>query len=197
MPTLVHRFVLAGGEREVSLARRKVVDKVCTWGVSLDDETADAIRLIASELIANAVVHGEGPVTVALYHRSGRLVIDVLDGNPVAPQTSCAQADDENGRGLTKARGRRRSRVRDPGGCLMGRKSPRTTPLPDPDVVFRPVRHDVEVTWVGPGRSSGMHAALCACRACLYELDQRVLETSTRHDTGVSPMNGGSARSHR
>lgn len=101
MPTLVHRFVLAGGEREVSLARRKVVDKVCTWGVPLDDETADAIRLIASELIANAVVHGEGPVTVALYHRSGRLVIDVLDGNPAAPQTSYAQAEDESGRGLT------------------------------------------------------------------------------------------------
>ncbi|MCI3276470.1 ATP-binding protein [Streptomyces cylindrosporus] len=100
MPTLVHRFVLAGEEREVSLARRKVVDKVRAWGVPLDDETADAIRLVASELISNAVVHGEGPVTVALYHRPGRLVIDVLDANPAAPQTSCAQAQDESGRGL-------------------------------------------------------------------------------------------------
>ncbi|MFI5800606.1 ATP-binding protein [Streptomyces sp. NPDC051677] len=100
MPTLVHRFVLAGGEREVSLARRKVVDKVRKWGVPLDDETADAIRLIASELITNAVVHGEGPVAVALYHRPGRLVIDVLDDNPAAPQTSCAQTEDESGRGL-------------------------------------------------------------------------------------------------
>lgn len=100
MPTLAHRFVLAGGEREVSLARRKVVDKVRAWGVPLDDETADAIRLVASELISNAVVHGEGPVTVTLYHRPGRLVIDVFDDNPAAPQMSCAQADDESGRGL-------------------------------------------------------------------------------------------------
>lgn len=100
MPTLVHRFVLAGAEREVPLARRKVVDKVRAWGVPLDDETADAIRLVASELITNAVVHGEGPVTVALYHRPGRLVIDVLDNNPAGPQTSCAQADDQSGRGL-------------------------------------------------------------------------------------------------
>ncbi|WP_232107744.1 ATP-binding protein [Streptomyces gossypiisoli] len=100
MPTLVHRFVLAGTEREVPLARRKVVDKVRTWGVPMDDETADAIRLVASELITNAVVHGEGPVTVQLYHRPGRLVIDVLDGNPAAPQLSCAQAGDEGGRGL-------------------------------------------------------------------------------------------------
>ncbi|MFC8989912.1 ATP-binding protein, partial [Streptomyces sp. NPDC056956] len=60
----------------------------------------DAIRLVASELITNAVVHGEGPVTIALYHRPGRLVIDVLDGNPSAPQMGCAQADDESGRGL-------------------------------------------------------------------------------------------------
>ncbi|MFG2489878.1 ATP-binding protein [Streptomyces caniferus] len=100
MPTLIHRFVLAGEEREVSFARRTVVDKVRAWGVPLDDETADAIRLVASELISNAVVHGEGPVTVALYHQPGRLVIDILDDNPMAPQTSYAQADDESGRGL-------------------------------------------------------------------------------------------------
>jgi anti-sigma regulatory factor (Ser/Thr protein kinase) len=100
MPTLVHRFVLAGEEREVSLARRTVVDKVRAWGVPLNDDAADAIRLVASELVGNAVVHGEGSVTVTLYHRPGRLVIDVLDDNPVAPQMSCAQADDESGRGL-------------------------------------------------------------------------------------------------
>ncbi|MFF5967307.1 ATP-binding protein [Streptomyces collinus] len=100
MPTLVHRFVLAGEEREVSPARRKVVDKVCAWGVPLKDETADAIRLVTSELITNAVVHGGGPVTVTLYHRPGSLVIDVVDGNSAAPQMSCAQAYDESGRGL-------------------------------------------------------------------------------------------------
>ncbi|MFI1964619.1 ATP-binding protein [Streptomyces pathocidini] len=100
MSTLVHRFVLASEEREVSLARRKVVDKVRAWGVPLNDDTADAIRLVASELITNAVIHGEGPVTVALYHRPGRLVIDVLDDDPAAPQASCAQSDDESGRGL-------------------------------------------------------------------------------------------------
>jgi anti-sigma regulatory factor (Ser/Thr protein kinase) len=100
MSTLVTRFVLAGTEEEVSPARRIVVDKVRAWGVPLDDETADAIRLVASELITNAVVHGEGPITVALCHRPGRLVIDVLDSNPLAPQASSPGADDESGRGL-------------------------------------------------------------------------------------------------
>ncbi|MGW0210653.1 ATP-binding protein [Streptomyces sp. NPDC003233] len=101
MPTLVRRFTLAGADSEVSLARCKVVDKVRTWGVVMGDETADAIRLVASELITNAVVHGKGPVTVTLYHRPGCLVIDVFDDNPAASRTSCLRNDDESGRGLT------------------------------------------------------------------------------------------------
>ncbi|MFF7095314.1 ATP-binding protein [Streptomyces rubradiris] len=104
MPTLVHRFVLVGIESEVPPARREIVDKVRAWGGPLDEEAADAIRLVASELITNAVVHGEGPITVTLVNRSGRLVIDVLDGDPSVPRTRGAQADDENGRGLALVR---------------------------------------------------------------------------------------------
>ncbi|MFJ9666767.1 ATP-binding protein [Streptomyces sp. NPDC101219] len=100
MPTLVHRFVLAGEEREVPLARRRVVDQVRSWGVPLNDDVTASVRLVASELISNAVIHGKGPVTVTVYHRPGRLVLDVVDGNPAAPRTSCAQAGDEGGRGL-------------------------------------------------------------------------------------------------
>ena len=99
----------------------------------------------------------------------------------------------------------------------MGRHALRASRLPDPDLVFRPTRRDIdsatwkptaellwdrhewrthgacwlwcgrddiEVTWIGPVRSSGLHAALHACRACLYELDQRVLETVMRRDMG-------------
>ncbi|HCA84152.1 MAG TPA: histidine kinase [Streptomyces sp.] len=101
MLRLVTRFVLAGRKEEVSPARRMVVDRVRAWDVPLDDATADTIHLVASELITNAVVHGKGPVTVALYRRRGSLVIDVLDGSPAALKTSCAEADDESGRGLT------------------------------------------------------------------------------------------------
>ncbi|WP_261950296.1 hypothetical protein [Streptomyces somaliensis] len=39
-----------------------------------------------------------------------------------------------------------------------------------------------------------MHAALFACRACLYELDQRVLEANMRQDAAVLPMSGQSMR---
>jgi anti-sigma regulatory factor (Ser/Thr protein kinase) len=100
MSTLVARIVLTGTEDEVSPARRAVVEKVRVWGVPLDDETADVIRLVASELITNAVVHGEGSVTVGLYHRPGCVVIDVLDGSPQVPQVSTAGDGDESGRGM-------------------------------------------------------------------------------------------------
>ncbi|MBB5934342.1 ATP-binding protein [Streptomyces zagrosensis] len=69
MPTLVTRLVLAGTHGEVSAARREVIDQVRAWDVPLDDETADTIRLVASELITNAVVHGGGPIIAALHHR--------------------------------------------------------------------------------------------------------------------------------
>lgn len=49
MSTIVHRFVLASTESDVPFARRKVIDQVRTWGVPMDDEKADAIRLVASD----------------------------------------------------------------------------------------------------------------------------------------------------
>lgn len=100
MSTLVRRFVLVGTKEEVPFVRRQVLDQVRTWGVPVDDETADAIRLVVSELITNAVVHGTGPITVTLSLGPGRLAIDVFDGNSAAPQMSCAQNNDESGRGL-------------------------------------------------------------------------------------------------
>lgn len=100
MPTLLSRFALAGAEDEVSPARHKVVDCVRAWGVALSDEVADTIRLVVSELISNAVIHGAGPVTVVLHHRPGRLVIVVSDRDQQAPVASCAAEGDESGRGL-------------------------------------------------------------------------------------------------
>lgn len=100
MTRLVTHFVLTGAEEEVPVARRMVVDRARAWGVPLNDETADVLSLVASELVTNAVVHGAGPVAVELSHQPGRLVIGVRETNPLAPQASCAGPDDESGRGL-------------------------------------------------------------------------------------------------
>ncbi|MEU4200840.1 ATP-binding protein [Streptomyces sp. NPDC026294] len=101
MPTLATRFVIAEAD-EVPAARRRVVESVLAWGVPMGGEAADAIRLVASELISNAVVHGAGPITVTLYHRRpGSLVIVVADCNQQVPVASGgARCDDEGGRGL-------------------------------------------------------------------------------------------------
>ncbi|MYY86648.1 MULTISPECIES: ATP-binding protein [unclassified Streptomyces] len=101
MPTLATRFALAGAEAEVPADRHKFVENVRAWGVPLDDASADAIRLVASELISNAVIHGVGPITVALFHDPGSPVIVVAALDRRAPVAGCVDSGDESGRGLT------------------------------------------------------------------------------------------------
>ena len=67
------------------------------------DELAETARLVASELIANAVLHGVGPITVSVDARDGAVTLEVgdrgrgarLDGRPVMPGP-----DAPGGRGL-------------------------------------------------------------------------------------------------
>lgn len=84
----------------VAFARDRVLIQVRAWGVPLDEELRDAVRLVASELIANAVVHSGGLATVGLYLNDGRLLLVVHDGNQAEPQRQCATGEDEDGRGL-------------------------------------------------------------------------------------------------
>ncbi|RPK61831.1 Histidine kinase-, DNA gyrase B-, and HSP90-like ATPase [Streptomyces sp. ADI96-02] len=99
MSSLATRLVLVGREEEVSFARRSVVERVRAWGF-LDEETTEVIRLIISELVTNAVVHGEGPVTITVLGSPGGLLIDVRDGNRDAPRTGSFGTKNERGRGL-------------------------------------------------------------------------------------------------
>lgn len=62
-----HRFQFTR-DRHAPAAARSVISEVYA---DLDQETADAARLLISELVTNSVQHGEGPtVTVLAY--SGR-----------------------------------------------------------------------------------------------------------------------------
>ncbi|MFG3426075.1 ATP-binding protein [Streptomyces californicus] len=99
MSLLATRLVLMGREEEVSIARRSVVERVRAWGF-IDEETTETIRLIISELVSNAVVHGEGPVTITVLGRPSGLLIDVRDGNHEAPRTGSFGTENEHGRGL-------------------------------------------------------------------------------------------------
>lgn len=66
---------------------------------------ADAVLLVVSELVTNAVEHAREPLVLHLHreHTGGRIWVGVSDGGPAGQDddwtSSCA--DDEHGRGMT------------------------------------------------------------------------------------------------
>ncbi|MCP3820165.1 ATP-binding protein [Streptomyces sp. A3M-1-3] len=88
----------------VSAARRYVVDVLSAWGLPADEDTADTVRLIVSELATNAVQHtfGQSPTfTVDLrLEREEELHIGVTDSHPRWPKRLPAAVQQDNGRGM-------------------------------------------------------------------------------------------------
>ena len=83
-----------------SLARRAVEQVVATAGVGADDK--DALLLIASELVTNAIVHGDEPIILSVSCYESDMTIEVADGNPRV-ETVNIRPDDQpapGGRGL-------------------------------------------------------------------------------------------------
>ncbi|MFF0433473.1 ATP-binding protein [Streptomyces sp. NPDC004327] len=91
----------------VSAARRYVAEVLVSWGLggAADaSETAEAVRLIVSELATNAVQHtfGQSPtftVDVRL-DRDERLRVGVTDSHPRWPKRLPAAVQQDNGRGM-------------------------------------------------------------------------------------------------
>ena len=59
----------------------------------------DDVVLAASELVTNAVVHGEGPVVVTVWTVPA-IRVEVGDSGPGTPHPLDGRGDDESGRGL-------------------------------------------------------------------------------------------------
>lgn len=78
-------------------ARRQARALLVGWGLG---EQADLGALIASELIANAIDHGEGPIWMRLSLDGGDLRVEVHDDGASRPARKHASAEDESGRGL-------------------------------------------------------------------------------------------------
>ncbi|CAM5314433.1 PAS domain S-box protein [Streptomyces pilosus] len=67
------------------------------------DKAHDA-RLLVSELLTNAVRHGQGPVTLHACRTADELTVEVGDGSPHLPEPRRADEDEESGRGLNLVR---------------------------------------------------------------------------------------------
>ena len=81
-------------------ARRHLTGALDRWGCSGWAETA---TLLVSELVANAVVHGHGPIELDVRADDDGLLVRIGDASPTLPETGHGQDDDglgEHGRGL-------------------------------------------------------------------------------------------------
>ncbi|MGW2027649.1 ATP-binding protein [Streptomyces decoyicus] len=66
----------------------------------MGDPLADYIVLAVSELVTNAVQHGNGKIGLRVRYAAGELRIEVSDGNPKPAELRSADDDDESGRGM-------------------------------------------------------------------------------------------------
>ncbi len=96
--SLLATLVVEPEPSAVSLVRHFVGDTTTTWGVDID--ITETVRLLASELVTNAMRHGRGAVTVRLRLGPDHLYLEVDDDETSIPDPRTATDDDEGGRGL-------------------------------------------------------------------------------------------------
>ncbi|MCX5206883.1 ATP-binding protein [Streptomyces sp. NBC_00237] len=76
-------------------ARQLVTTALLNWQVPGDDAV-----LVVSELVGNALVHGEGPVVLRLAHDGPLVRIEVRDTSSVLPYRHSVRENEVAGRGL-------------------------------------------------------------------------------------------------
>ncbi|MGW7364344.1 SpoIIE family protein phosphatase [Streptomyces sp. NPDC054841] len=88
---------LAATPASVSQARAFVGKSLISWDCA---QLVDDARLLVSEVVTNAIQHGQGPVRLRMRRNSTELTVEVSDHSHHPPQPRLAAADDESGRGL-------------------------------------------------------------------------------------------------
>jgi len=85
--------------REVSRVRHAVTAALGVWGVPADDQ--DVVTLLTSELVTNAIRHGEPPVCLRAALEDSAVTVSVDDGSVLAPvPVDVTTWDASGGRGL-------------------------------------------------------------------------------------------------
>ncbi|GHE34858.1 hypothetical protein GCM10018771_13870 [Streptomyces cellulosae] len=96
-PDRVADWTLPADASVVGTARRLVGQQLAAWDLA---ERAFTTEIIVSELVTNAILHGEGPVRLRLIHDGERLLAEVTDASSAGPHLRHARTGDEGGRGL-------------------------------------------------------------------------------------------------
>ncbi|MEV6551711.1 ATP-binding protein [Streptomyces sp. NPDC051597] len=84
----------------VARVRNQTMTYIRSWGGPLSDERQEAVKLVVSELVTNAIVHAGGRATVGLYYDDCCLLVVVRDNSSTQPRRAEASAEAESGRGL-------------------------------------------------------------------------------------------------
>ncbi|MGH3392456.1 MAG: SpoIIE family protein phosphatase [Actinomadura sp.] len=95
-PEQVATATLPASPSSARTARALTRTTLAAWGLSAMIDTAD---LLISEMVANAALHGDGPIEVGLL-RGTTLVMEVADASPAPPQLRGSDPLAESGRGL-------------------------------------------------------------------------------------------------
>ncbi|WP_435059063.1 ATP-binding protein [Streptomyces sp. bgisy060] len=82
----------------VAQARKTTAAHLARWGVPL--ALADDVVLVVSELVTNAIEHGQGDVVLRVERRRAHLYVGVADGSPVRAAIRPTNEEDPGGRGL-------------------------------------------------------------------------------------------------
>ncbi|MFD3969683.1 ATP-binding protein [Streptomyces cyaneofuscatus] len=99
-------WVMPAAPETAPVLRRLLRRTMSRWEVA--EETGDAVALVVTELVGNAVRHsGSTDVAVLLARHQDRIVVQVKDTGRWLPRPPCAEADSEEacgGRGLQLVR---------------------------------------------------------------------------------------------
>jgi anti-sigma regulatory factor (Ser/Thr protein kinase) len=92
-------LTLSPEPRSVAQARTRVLEAL---GPELDDRKVETVRLLISELVTNAVRHGDGGTPVKLHARwNSCLRVEVMDhGHGFTPAPRTGPVDEPGGYGL-------------------------------------------------------------------------------------------------
>ncbi|ABS01647.1 putative signal transduction histidine kinase [Kineococcus radiotolerans SRS30216 = ATCC BAA-149] len=99
----VFRVVLPPNPRSVGVARWLITEWCAPWvaAAQLDEDVVESALLLASEVITNAVVHGDGMVQVDVGRVEGpSLRVEVSDDGGGMPLIGAQRTDAESGRGM-------------------------------------------------------------------------------------------------